>query len=60
MRSRPPGIEYLETASLQLFGLGIGRANDDRRFSHPDMLRCFNVAIATAAGAAKRRARATA
>jgi hypothetical protein len=56
MRRHPPGIEYLEIASRQLFGMGIGRANDDPRFSHPDMLRCFNVAIATAAGAAKRRA----
>jgi hypothetical protein len=39
--------------------MGIGRANDDRRFSHADILRCFDVAIAMAAGAAKRRDFAT-
>src|SRR2546422_2868368 len=33
-RSGPPGIAFLEGASHQLFGTGIGRANDDRRCTH--------------------------
>jgi hypothetical protein len=55
MRRNAPGIAHLEAASLQLFGMGIGRANDDPRFSHGDMLRSFDRAIAMAAGAANRR-----
>jgi hypothetical protein len=55
MRRDAPGIEYLETASFQLFGTGIGRANDDPRFSHADVLRCFDVAIALAGAEGERR-----
>jgi hypothetical protein len=33
------------------FGLGIGRANDDPRFAHEEILRCYDTAIATAEAA---------
>jgi hypothetical protein len=59
-RSSPPGIAYLEAASLQLFGIGIGRANDDRRFGHADILRCFDVAITMAEATATLRRRSIA
>ncbi len=49
VRSGAPGITYLEAASHQLFGIGIGRANDDPRFTtHGDILRCFDTAISFA------------
>jgi hypothetical protein len=46
--------------SLQLFGIGIGRANDDPRFNHAGMLRCFDVAVTVATALAKRRVYSTA
>jgi hypothetical protein len=53
MRRDAPGIEYLGTASLQLFGMGIGRANDDARLTtHSDILRCYDLAITMAKVAA--------
>jgi hypothetical protein len=53
MRSGPPGIQYLETASRELFGTDIGRANDDARLTtHSDILRCYDLAIAMAKVAA--------
>jgi hypothetical protein len=46
MRSGPPGIEYLEAASRELFGTDIGRANDDARLTtHADIVRCYDLAI---------------
>jgi hypothetical protein len=56
-RRDAPGIEYLEAASLRVFGMSIGRANDDPRSSHADMLRCLDVAIAMAAAAATEKLR---
>ena len=47
-RRRAPAFDFLEPASLRLFGMGIGRANDDRRLGHADVLRCFDAAIAAA------------
>ena len=47
-RRSAPGFAFLEAASLRLFGVGIGRANDDRRLGHADVLRCFDAAIAAA------------
>jgi hypothetical protein len=38
-------ITYLEAASLRLFGTGLA---DDRRFTHADVLRCFDAAMAEA------------
>jgi hypothetical protein len=58
-RTGAPGISFLEAAARQLFGTGIGRANDDARFSHSDMLRCYDAAIATAEAAGKRRCEST-
>jgi hypothetical protein len=54
MRSGGSGIEFLEAASRQLFGVGIGRANDDPRSTHTDMLRCYAVAITLAETAGMR------
>jgi len=48
MRSSPSGIEFLEAASRQLFGVGIGRANDDTPSTHTAMLRCYALAITLA------------
>ena len=46
VRSGAPGIEFLEAASRQLFGIGIGRANDDSRLTmHAEILRCYELAI---------------
>jgi len=55
MRSGAPGMSYLEGASRELFGTGIGRANDDPPIHHSDMRRCYDAAIATAEAAGKRR-----
>jgi len=50
-RRGAPGIAFLEAASRQLFGTGIGRANDDPRLTtHADILRCFDLALAEGAG----------
>src|SRR5437660_528624 len=50
-----PGVTYLEAASRQLFGVGIGRANDDARLTtHADVLRCYDLAIALAEAAPER------
>ena len=46
-RTGPPGIAFLDAASRQLFGMWIGRANDDGRFTHADILRCYDTAIAS-------------
>lgn len=47
---------FLKAASRQLFGTGIGRANDDARLTaHADIVRCYGVAI-TLAEAAQGRA----
>jgi len=49
MRSRPPGIEYLQAASRELFGMDIGRANDDAGLTtHADIMLCYDCAIAMA------------
>ena len=48
IRSGAPGFAFLEAASVRLFGIGIGRANDDRRLGHADVLRCYDLAIALA------------
>jgi len=46
MRSGAPGMTNLEAASCQLFGTGIGRANDDALLVvHADIVRCFDLAI---------------
>ena len=46
VRSGAPGIAFLEAASRELFGIGIGRANDDPRLTmHADILRCYDLAI---------------
>jgi hypothetical protein len=55
VRTGPPGIAFLEAASRRLFGIGIGRANDDRRFAHADILRCYDAAIALAEAATGER-----
>jgi hypothetical protein len=55
MRSGPPGIEYLEAASRELFGTDIGRANDDVLLTtHADIVRCYDVAITMAEAAANK------
>ena len=48
IRSAAPGFVFLEAASVRLFGIGIGRANDDPRLGHADVLRCYELAIALA------------
>jgi hypothetical protein len=50
-RTGPPGITFLQTASQRFFGTDIGRANDDPRFTHADILRCYDAAIAFAEAA---------
>jgi hypothetical protein len=55
IRSGAPGITFLEAASRQLFGVGIGRANDDARLTtHADILRCLDLAITLVEAAADR------
>jgi hypothetical protein len=39
-------LRALERAALARFGVGIGRANDDPRVSHADVLAVFDLAIA--------------
>ena len=46
VRSGAPGFALLDAAAVRLFGVGIGRANDDPRIGHADILRCFDEAIA--------------
>jgi hypothetical protein len=49
IRSSPPGMAYLQAASHELFGVGIGPANDDARLTtHADILLCYDLAIAMA------------
>jgi hypothetical protein len=44
--SDPPGRLDLERAALARFGVGLGRANDDPRIAHADILMIFDSAIA--------------
>jgi hypothetical protein len=60
VRCHPPGIAFLQVAALRLFGTGIGRANDDPRVSHADVLRAYDVAITLAEADVAGRGRATA
>lgn len=61
MRTGPPGIAHLEAASRELFGLGIGRANDDARLAtHTDILRCYDLAIRMAEAARTDRIQSSA
>jgi len=55
VRSGAPGFAFLEAASVRLFGIGIGRANDDPRLGHADVLRCYDLAIALAGDTATAR-----
>jgi len=55
VRSGAPGFAFLEAASVRLFGIGIGRANDDPRLGHADVLRCYDLAVAIAGEAATAR-----
>ena len=48
-------IAFLEAASCQLFGTGIGLRNDDRRFNHADMLRYYDAAIEASKRPRRRR-----
>jgi hypothetical protein len=50
--SDPPGLRALEQAAVRRFGVGIGRANDDPRIPHPDLLACFDDAIRAVGGTA--------
>lgn len=51
VRAGAPGFAVLDQASVKLFGVGIGRANDDPMLTtHADILRCFDAAILAAAG----------
>jgi hypothetical protein len=53
-------MTYLEAASRQLFGIGIGRTNDDPRLTtHADILRCYDLAISLAEQRASERAGGT-
>ena len=56
VRSGAPGFAFLDAAAVRLLGVGIGRANDDPRLGHADVLRCFDLAIALAGetGTARR------
>ena len=56
VRRDPPGIGLLQAAAQRLLGTDIGRANDDPRFSHADVLRCYDLAISLAGetGTARR------
>jgi len=56
VRSGAPGFAFLDAAAVRLFGVGIGRANDDPRFGHADVLRCYDAAIAAAEAEARGRA----
>ncbi len=51
-RRDPPGIGFLQAAARRLFGTDIGRANDDPRVSHADVLRAYDLAITLAAAEA--------
>jgi hypothetical protein len=54
-RSGAPGFAFLEAASRELFGVGIGRANEDARLTtHADILRCYDLAITMAEVAESR------
>ena len=55
VRSGAPGFAFLEAASVRLFGIGIGRANDDPRLGHADVLRCYDLAITLAGDTATAR-----
>ena len=48
VRSGAPGFAFLDAAAVRLFGVGIGRANDDPRLGHAAVLRCYDAAIAAA------------
>ena len=54
VRSGAPGFVQLDALALRLFGMGIGRANDDPRLGHTDILRCYDEAIAVAEVEAER------
>jgi len=54
VRSGAPGFVQLDAAAVRLFGMGIGRANDDPRLGHADVLRCYDAAIASAQAEAGR------
>ena len=54
VRSGAPGFPFLDAAAVRLFGVGIGRANDDARLGHADVLRCYDAAIAAAQAEAGR------
>src|SRR5262249_27404975 len=56
VRRGAPGFAFLEAASVRLFGIGIGRANDDTRLGHAGILRCYDLAIALAGETTARRA----
>src|SRR5262249_39725473 len=59
-RSGAPGFAFLDAASIRLFGVGIGRANDDPRPGHADVLRAYDLAITLAEADVAGRLRATA
>ena len=46
MRTEPSGIGCLEEAARRLFDTSVGRANDDPRFSHADVVYYYDAAIA--------------
>ena len=54
VRSGAPGFSFLDAAAVRLFGVGLGRANDDPRLGHADVLRCYDAAIAAAQAEAGR------
>ena len=60
VRSGAPGFAFLDAASIRLFGVGIGRANDDPRPGHADVLRAYDLAITLAKADVAGRLRATA
>jgi hypothetical protein len=45
VRTGPPGIAFLDEAARRLFGMSVGRATDDPRVTHADVLRAYDVAI---------------
>jgi hypothetical protein len=50
--SDPPGLRALDQAAIRRFSVGIGRANDDPRITHAEILACFDDAIRAAGGSA--------
>src|SRR5437870_2425249 len=44
VRSGAPGFVQLDEAAVRLFGVGVGRANDDPRIGHGGILRCYDAA----------------